>query len=783
MKNSHHVLQALALSFIICHLSFSGAAAQTVPAFPGAEGHGRYVTGGRGGRIVHVTNLNDSGTGSFRAAVSGSDKKIVVFDVGGVIALTKDMTIGANTTVLGQTAPSPGITLRYYTVQPSSNCIIRFIRCRRGQEKDIDDGADAIWTRSQTGIMIDHCSFSWSIDEVASFYDNNNFTMQWCTIGESLVHSGHTKGAHGYGGIWGGKLASFHHNLICHVANRSPRFNGARYNWDANNDGSIANTKKNNGGGGFQANMLYSQYKWANAVQAENVDLRNCVIYNCGNGCYGGPGGGQVNIVNNYYKTGPAATTNRVTQVTLGASGNASGYAIFWDMTSRYFIEGNTMYNNSTVTSNNWSNIYYDSGTPSSGGVYYTKDPNHYYGADSYTQIDGVDCLPIKLTEPAPTGDITTHTAAKAFDKVLNYAGASLNRDDVDTRYASETRAGNCTYKGSATSYNDNGTIKSCTPTWGRIDLVSDVNGYTEETFGTGSREAGFDSDNDGMADAWETANGLNPNDASDALVTTLDTKGWYTNLEVYANSLVQDIMLTGNGDAQSAVSEYYPAYTKTDGTKVEAINVGEGTSPTPTVSEKILYWESGLTEANRITLSDNYSIQITGNSEKKLINGNTITVDNLSYASIKLSNGAETTVTMPDGQQAVSVTFYSYVNKKAAEASDRDNYWSMVNGISYDAESSGGLMSAFTDVSGYQQNPDVSTTFLLGSVSSFTFKNAGYQPCTVMKVVTTSGTTAIRDVKPAKRIDTAAYNLSGQKVGTDYKGLVIRNGRKLIRR
>ena len=161
------------------------------PAFPGAEGHGRYVTGGRGGKIVHVTNLNDSGTGSFRQAVSGSDKKIVVFDVGGVIALNSDVSIGANTTIMGQTAPSPGITLRYYTVSPAGNNIImRYIRVRRGQERNVNDGADASWCRHLTGIIIDHCSFSWSIDEVASFYDNNNFTMQWCTIGESLVQIG-----------------------------------------------------------------------------------------------------------------------------------------------------------------------------------------------------------------------------------------------------------------------------------------------------------------------------------------------------------------------------------------------------------------------------------------------------------------------------------------------------------------------------------------------------------------------------------------------------------------
>ena len=535
----------LALSFIIYHLAFSPAGAQA-PAFPGAEGHGRYTTGGRGGKIVHVTNLNDSGTGSFRAAVSGSDKKIVVFDVGGVIALTKDLTIGANTTVLGQTAPAPGITLRYYTIQPSSNCVIRFIRSRRGQEKDVNDGADAIWNRHLTGVMIDHCSFSWSIDEVASFYDNNNFTMQWCTIGESLNNAGHGKGAHGYGGIWGGKLASFHHNLICHVGNRSPRFNGARYDWD-----------------GYTSNKLYSEYKWENAVQAENVDFRNCVIYNCGNGCYGGPGGGKINMVGNYYKTGPAATTSRLTTCTVGASGNASGYPIYWTMTSRYYLSGNQINSNANA---GWSNMDYDDGTYVINGKRYSPDPNHYNGAnETYVKnSSNTDCICMQLDEPTATGIITTHTAAKAFNKVLQYSGASLNPDDVDTRYFTEAKNGTATYKGSVTG-------KA-----GRIDLVSDVNGYTEANFGTGSREAGFDTDNDGMPDAWETANGLNPNSAADAQLYTLDPKKYYTNLEVYANSLVQNIMLSGNADATESVEEYYPAYTKEDGTKVEAVNGSE---------------------------------------------------------------------------------------------------------------------------------------------------------------------------------------------------------------
>ena len=555
------------LAILVALLSTTTVFSQTnAPAFPGAEGHGRYVTGGRGGKIVHVTNLNDSGTGSFRAAVSGSEKKIVVFDVAGVIALQSNLKIGANTTILGQTAPYPGITIRYYTVQPdANNVIMRFIRIRRGQEKDVNDGADAIWTRNHTGQIIDHCSFSWSIDEVASFYDNNNFTMQWCTLGESLNNAGHGKGAHGYGGIWGGKLASFHHNLIAHVNNRSPRFNGARYDWTD-----------------YTSNKLYSQYNWQNAVQAEHVDFRNCVVYNCGNGCYGGPGGGYINMVNNYYKTGPAASTSRVTTVSIGNSTSADKYPIYWDMTSRYYIHGNQVNSNANY---DWTNVSYDGGVFTINGEKYCLDKNHYYG-EGVTYVknsNGDDCVRIKLDEPTYTGEVTTHTAATAFNKVLSYAGASLDRDEVDERYATEAKNGTATYKGSVTK-------KA-----GRIDLVSDVNGYTEANFPTGSRPEGFDTDNDGIPDAWETANGLNPNNASDGNTYTLDPKGFYTNIEVYANSLVQDIMLDGNADANEHVDEYYPAYTKEDGTKVEAINGGG--SETPTESKTYTVWFNGSDE------------------------------------------------------------------------------------------------------------------------------------------------------------------------------------------
>lgn len=543
----------------------SAASMAQAPAFPGAEGHGRYVTGGRGGKIVHVTNLNDSGTGSFREAVK-SGNKIIVFDVAGVIALKSDLKFADNITILGQTAPSPGITLRYYTVQPGSNNIIRFLRIRRGQEKNINDGADATWLRNKTGIIFDHCSFSWSIDEVASFYDNNNFTMQWCTVAESLTNPGHSKGAHGYGGIWGGKLASFHHNFVAHLMNRGPRFNGARYGWT-----------------GYTNNKEYSTYKWQNTVQAENVDFRNCVMYNAQGTCYGGPGGGQINIVNNYYKAGPShslkGTTlnglkvdvstgsvrgnqDRITLVTLSTQSNSDkNHPELYDMTSRYYINGNTTETTkgSKTANKDWKGVSYDKGIPSLNGEYYSPDAKNFYGdAVAHTTISGKSCVKIKMDEPAPTGQVTTHSAAEAYEKVLAYVGASLYRDEIDARYMEEAKTGTATYKGSITN----------SP--GIIDKVSDVNGYTEDNFGTGTRPADFDTDKDGIPDEWEKANGLNPNDASDALTYSLDEKGYYTNIEVYANSLVENIMKAENQDALSGVDEYYPTTVSTGISQIE---------------------------------------------------------------------------------------------------------------------------------------------------------------------------------------------------------------------
>ena len=596
MKKKSNILRfALTTMLVACVGTMSAQA----PAFPGAEGFGRYTTGGRGGKIIHVTNLNDSGTGSLRWALSQSGAKTIVFDVGGYIDLKSDLNVSSNTTIAGQTALGDGITLRYYTLYfgKCDNVIVRFIRCRRSQVKDINDGADATWGRYRKNIVIDHCSFSWSIDEVASFYDNKDFTMQWCNITEALANAGHSKEAHSYGGIWGGKNASFHHNFIAHVQNRAPRFNGARYNWNG-----------------------YDKEKYENSIQAERVDFRNCVMYNWGdgNGCYGGPGGGYINMVNNYYKAGPGTKNKtRVTQVSVSDASNG-GKNPFPGYASRYYINGNYVTAASTPENYDWKGVIYDSGLFTINGEKYIADPNHYYGENqTYVQnTNGVDCIRLKLDEPIESGEVTTHNAQTAFDKVVRFGGASYMRDECDIRYAEEAENGTTTFKGAIAKRA------------GILDVINDPEGTEDPTTASypylreKQQEAGFDTDGDGMPDNWEVANGLDPNNPNDANETTIDSaKEWYTNLEVYLNSLVQYIMVEGNADADDAVVEYYPAYYNADGTFVAAINAES----------------TGISEAN----SDNFEpvsttfYNLDGTMAKQGKNGVFIKVE-------KLANGAK---------------------------------------------------------------------------------------------------------------------------------------------
>lgn len=724
------------LSAVIMLLTFAAAMSaqfQSAPAFPGAEGHGRFVTGGRGGEIRHVTNLNDSGTGSFREAVKGDARKIVVFDVGGVIPLADDLSIGANTTILGQTAPAPGITLRYYTVNPGANNIIRFIRLRRGQERDVNDGADASTQRQKTGIIFDHCSFSWSIDEVASFYDNNNFTMQWCTVAESLTDAGHGKGAHGYGGIWGGKLASFHHNMIAHVSNRGPRFNGARYGWT-----------------GYTSNYDYAQYKWENPAQAENVDFRNCVMYNAQGTCYGGPGGGQINIVNNFYKAGPCGNGNqeRITLVTVSASGNSDkNHPEYYGMTSRYYISGNTTLTTAGVKTANkdWAGVGYDSGVRYQGTEVYSKDANNLYPDDvpSITYA-GSRYVQIRMETEAPKGYITTHTADKAYEKVLAYVGASYNRDDVDARYVSETTNGTATYTGSVTGKK------------GIIDVVADVNGYTEENFGTGAWPEGYDTDGDGIPDEWENRWGLDPNDATDAKKFTMDPNGYYTNLEMYANSLVENIMKDGLADGEANYEEYWPELKVIEpeqpGGEEVTLYIGKSTNT------------GTNTSASWTFLTNDYTVTVDNVNSKSYSTGN--------EDGVKYSANTQYTINIPAGLFVKEAKFEGYDNYAGMDA-----YIFEVNGQEY-----GETDYVFPMKIGSSYVKTTQTVSVNNASGPMTFTPKGKQVVWAITLTAVKATEvgAVNDVQSRK--SDAVYNIAGQRVNSSYNGFVIKNGKKYVK-
>ncbi len=277
-------------------------------AFPGAEGWGRFSQGGRGGNVYVVTNLNDSGPGSFREAVEANGPRTIVFRVSGTIKLESDIKIySPYITIAGQTAPGDGICLRDYTLFVSTNhVIIRYLRFRLGDESIQEK--DAIWGRYRNNIIIDHCSASWSVDEAMSFYGNDSLTIQWCLISESLYRSVHSKGAHGYGGIWGGTNSTFHHNLLAHHSSRNPRFAGGE------------------------------------TPACVNVDFRNNVIYNWGfNSAYGGEGG-AINMVANYFKAGPATKSNVRNRIVQPSDGNG-----------KWYVEENYVDGYPDITANNWA--------------------------------------------------------------------------------------------------------------------------------------------------------------------------------------------------------------------------------------------------------------------------------------------------------------------------------------------------------------------------------------------------------------------------------------------
>lgn len=345
-------------------------------AFPGAEGFGKFAVGGRGGKILVVSNLNDAGPGSFREAAQQKTKRIIVFAVAGTIHLESPLQIEGNVTIAGHSAPGEGICIADHPVRLKGNQIIlRYMRFRMGDkyqsQKGMVDGSggdDALSGSKNNQLIIDHCSMSWSTDEVMSVYGGDSTTLQWNVIAEPLNYSYHFETGdkdwenHGYGGIWGGAHLSAHHNLFAHCVSRNPRFNGTRL-----------------------------------GAKEELVDFQNNVVYNWQNKAIYGGEFGKYNIVNNYFKPGPSTKPSAAGNFLDPSKTDVLPYG-------HYFVDGNMIEGNRAVNRDNMLGVT----AMSVSGVY-------------INQAHAV----IKLPQ---------EDADKAYQSIINKGGASLLRDAVDEK-------------------------------------------------------------------------------------------------------------------------------------------------------------------------------------------------------------------------------------------------------------------------------------------------------------------------------------------------------------
>lgn len=435
-------------------------------AFPSAEGFGKYTTGGRGGEVIKVTNLKDAGPGSFREACTKKFPRIILFEVDGTIHLQSKLTISGDVTIAGQSAPGEGICLADQSVLLNGdNIIVRYLRFRMGDKFqkggmiDGNGGDDAFGGNGHKNIIIDHCSMSWSDDEVFSIYRGDSTTLQWNLITEPLNYSYHfEKGdqdyeKHGYGGIWGGKHTTAHHNMFAHCVSRNPRFNGARLGADE-----------------------------------ELVDFTNNLIYNWEhNSVYGGERG-NYNIVNNYYRPGPSTHASVTRRIVNPTKNEDRGLGVF-------YVTGNFVEASQNVTEHNRLGIDVDSKITSE-----EKD---------------------RAIADQPFNVMKTHlqTPKEAYFAILQKVGASYKRDTLDQRVIQDVvyRRGKII------------DVQGGYPHGTAYELTTNAWPYLQ------SGKVMLDSDQDGMPDAWEITQHLNPN-KNDASLFSIDKH--YTNIEVYLNSI-----------------------------------------------------------------------------------------------------------------------------------------------------------------------------------------------------------------------------------------------------
>lgn len=469
-------------------------------AFPTAEGFGKLATGGRGGQVVEVTNLEDDTEGaiegSFRWALKqySNEPVTIVFRVSGDIKLQSELKLKrADFTIAGQTAPGDGICISGNKVNfgGSSNFIMRHMRFRVGQNDASGTvvAANAFGAENCSNFIIDHCTFGWSVEENINTFDDQLHTIQWCIVHEGLYDAGHSKGVRGYGMQWGGSQATYHHNLIANNNSRSCRFNGAR------------------GSSAGQDLMVYIEYV-------------NNVNYNWGSSgaCYGAENTSEnaylssheVNFVNNYYKPGPATPSEHIfVNQSLARDGATSKGP------SKWHFEGNVMHGDASITADNWKGF--------SNGTSYSLSQ---IKVDTIIQPKCDTLVNPKAIVKYYKYDWATYTlfneavesAESAFNSVLDSAGA-FPRDAVDARLCNDAKNGTATYGN-----------------YGIINTERDAEGFIVHNQTTPVTDA----DHDGMDDAWELSKGLKADDASDRNNKTAEG---YTALEVYINGLVGEII------------------------------------------------------------------------------------------------------------------------------------------------------------------------------------------------------------------------------------------------
>ena len=455
-----------------------------IPSFPGAEGGGMFSFGGRGGKVITVTNLNDRGPGSFREACETGGARIVVFNVAGIIRLKTPIIVRAPyITIAGQTAPGDGVCIAGESFWVNTHdVVVRHMRFRRG-ETNVGRRDDAFGGNPVGNIMIDHCSCTWGLDENISFYRHmfspgaDYKDLKLPTVNVTIQNTISAKALdtynHAFGSTLGGENCSFMRNLWASNAGRNPSIG-----W--------------NGIFNFVNNVTYN---WVH----RSVD--------------GGDYTALYNMINNYFKPGPLTPKNTPVghRILKPESGRSKlGYYVF----GRVYASGNIMEGYDAITKDNWA-----------GGIQVQEQAN----TDGYTEN-------MKWNEPFPMPHLTIMPAKDAYKYVLKNAGATIpSRDIVDERIIEEVETGKPYYVEGLDPNSfyqfEHRRLPNDSYKQGIITDISQVGGYPEYK-GTPY----VDTDGDGMPDAWEKANGLNPNDPSDAVKDC--TGDGYTNIEKYINGI-----------------------------------------------------------------------------------------------------------------------------------------------------------------------------------------------------------------------------------------------------